>query len=169
MITACSRAITRYCKRGFVVDTFDELYSGRGERQLLVRNFPIQSVQSVRYRPVTVLKVTNNAVNTPQARIEVLYNGLRLTSVTSGTKTIVTGGLTWAACVTIIALQNALNALGNGWSAGSAGYDQWPAADLYCPNASTSDANTSQAAGQGALQDPALDPGQAGGGGARAP
>jgi hypothetical protein len=46
LITACSRAIMRYCRRAFVVDTFDELYSGRGERQLFLRNFPIQSVQS---------------------------------------------------------------------------------------------------------------------------
>jgi len=152
LITACSRAIMRYCKRAFVVDTFDELYNGRGERQLLLRNFPIQSVQSVRYRPVTVLKITNNLANTPQARVEVLYNGLRLTSVTSGVKTQVTTGLTWAACPTIVSLQSAVNAVGSGWSAAGVGYDQWPSADLYCPNGSTSDANTSQAAGQGALQ-----------------
>src|SRR5438034_9515644 len=79
LITACSRAIMRYCKRAFVSDTYDELYNGRGERQLLLRNYPIQSVQSVRYRPVTVLKITNNDTtgNTAQARVEVLQTGLK--------------------------------------------------------------------------------------------
>jgi hypothetical protein len=152
LITACSRAIMRYCKRAFVVDTFDELYNGRGERQLLLRNFPIQSVQSVRYRPVTVLKITNNLANTPQARVEVISAGLRLTRVTSGVQTQVTAGLTWAACPTLLSLQNAVNAVGSGWSAVGTGYDAWPSADLYCPNGSSTDAATSQAAGQGALQ-----------------
>src|SRR5438132_11340513 len=152
LITACSRAIMRYCRRNFVSDTYDELYNGRGERQLLLRNFPIQSVQSVRYRPVTVLKITNNLANTPQARVEVLTTGLRLTLVTNGVQTQVTAGLTWAACATILSLQNAVNAVGSGWGAVGAGYDAWPSADLYCPNGSTTDANSSQSAGQGALQ-----------------
>src|SRR6516164_5408390 len=73
LITASSRAIMRYCKRAFVSDTYDELYNGRGERQLFLRNYPIQSVQSVRYRPVTVMKITNNqsSTTTVQARAEV--------------------------------------------------------------------------------------------------
>ena len=58
LITACSRAIMRYCKRNFVSDSYDELYSGRAERALHLRNYPLQSVQSVRYRPVTVMKIT---------------------------------------------------------------------------------------------------------------
>ena len=151
LITACSRAIMRYCRRTFVSDTYDELYNGRGERQLLLRNFPIQSVQSVRYRPVTVLKITNNLANTPQARVEVLPTGVRLTSVTNGVKTVVTAGLTFAGNVTILTLQNAINGLGSGWSATGQGYDTWPSADLYCPNGSTTD-YTQGNAGQGALQ-----------------
>jgi hypothetical protein len=154
LITACSRAIMRYCKRAFVSDTYDELYSGRAERQLFLRNYPIQSVQSVRYRPVTVMKITNNqsSTTTVQARAEVLQTGLRLTRVTSGVKTQTTSGLTFSSYVTIATLGAQVNSVdGGNWSWVSQGYDNWPSADLYCPNGSTTD-YTEGNAGQGALQ-----------------
>jgi hypothetical protein len=151
LITACSRAIMRYCKRAFASDTYDELYSGRAERQIFLRNYPLQSVQSVRYRPVTVLKVTNTLVNTPQARVEVLSTGLRLTRVTSGSKVTVTSGLDFASNTTLTALVSAVNAVGSSWSAQVvADYAQWPSIDLYCPNGSTTDPGNN--AGQGAIQ-----------------
>jgi hypothetical protein len=158
LITACSRAIMRYCRRAFVTDTYDELYNGRGERQLFLRNYPIQSVGSVRYRPVTVMKITRNDGQsaTPQARVEVLGGtnaGLRLTRVSSGVKTVTTTGLTFAANATISALGAAVNAADDGkWSWASTGYDTWPSADLYCPNGSTTDPSAGERAGQGALQ-----------------
>src|SRR5712692_5340622 len=116
LITACSLAITRYCKRQFVQQTYDELYNGRGERALVLRNYPLISVESVRYRPVTVLKITNNLANTPQARVSVTKTGLKLVRVTSGVTTTDTS-VTFAGNVTLLAVQNAVNALGNGWSA----------------------------------------------------
>jgi hypothetical protein len=148
LITACSRAIMRHCKRAFVSDTYDELYSGRAQRELFLRNFPIQSVKSVRYRPVTVLKVTNTLANTPQARVEVAATSVNLIRVTSGVTTTV--GVTFAGNATLTLLQAAINAVGSGWSAASQGYDTWPSADLYCPNGSTTDPGN--LAGQGALQ-----------------
>src|SRR5262245_29677217 len=87
LITGCSKGIARYCRRDFVSTAYDEIYSGRGQRELILRQLPILSVQSVRYRPVTVLKIICNRPNqgdTPQARVEVLSTGLRLTRVTSG-------------------------------------------------------------------------------------
>jgi hypothetical protein len=157
LITACSRAIMRYCKHGFVVDTYDELYNGRGERQLVLRNYPIQSVQSVRYRPVTVMKITrtDGQSATPQARVEVLNAGLRLTRVSSGVKTQTTTGLTFAANLTLSGLGAAVLAADDGkWTWASTGYDTWPSADLFCPNGSTTDTGgeTGAPAGQGALQ-----------------
>ncbi len=56
--------------------------------------------------------------------------GLSLATVTAGVTTTLTANFT----STILALQTAVNALGSGWLAQSMGYDQWPAADLYCPN-----------------------------------
>jgi hypothetical protein len=149
LITACSRAIMRYTRRTFIKDSADELYNGRGERSLILRNYPLVSVESVRYRPVTVLKITNNLANTPQARVSVTSTGLKLVRVTSGVSTTDTT-ITFAGNVTILAMQNAVNALGNSWSASGQSYDQWPSADLYCPNGSTTDPGN--LAGQGALQ-----------------
>src|SRR6516164_1576533 len=84
LITAISRAIEKYCRRDFVQTTYDELYNGTGDRRLLLRQYPLLSIQSVRYRPVTVLKITNNLANTPQARVTVAPTGLTLVRVTNG-------------------------------------------------------------------------------------
>jgi len=131
LITAISRGIEKYCRRDFVQTTYDELYNGTGDRRLLLRQYPLISVQSVRYRPVTVLKITNNLANTPQARVAVTSTGLTLTWVTSGVTNTQT--VTFAGNPTIISLQNAVNAVGSGWSAVGTGYDQWPSADLRSP------------------------------------
>jgi hypothetical protein len=157
LITACSRAIMRYCRRAFVSDSYDELYNGRGERQLFLRNYPTQSVQSVRYRPVTVMKITRSdgASTMPQARVDVLSTGLRLTRISNGVKTQTTTGLTWAANATLAVVGSAVNAADDGkWTWASTGYDTWPSADLYCSNGSTTDleGNAYTGAGQGALQ-----------------
>jgi len=131
LITSASKAIQKYCRRDFTSTAYDELYSGNGDRRLVLRQYPLLSVQSVRYRPVTVLKVINNLVNTPQARVTVISTGLSLTTVTSGVSTTLT--VNFAGNATILALQNAINALGSGWLAQGTGYDQWPAADLRSP------------------------------------
>jgi hypothetical protein len=66
LVSACSAAIEKYCRRDFVQTTYDELYSGNGDRRLFLRQFPIISIQSVRYRPVTVLKIINTDTATNQ-------------------------------------------------------------------------------------------------------
>src|SRR5438046_10759791 len=90
LLTAASDAIQKWCRRDFVSTSYDELYSGSGQRHLLLREYPIVSVQSVRYRPVTVLKITNTDALNVQARVSVLSTGLQLVSVKSGVKTTVT-------------------------------------------------------------------------------
>lgn len=156
LIAACSTAISRYCKRQFVQQTYDELYNGNAQRQLILRNYPLLSVQSVRYRPVTVVKITNTIANTPQARASVTSTGLSLNRTTSGVNTTDTS-ITWAGNVTLQALVNAVNALGSGWSAqllsDTSVYNpaNLPSSDLYCPNG-ISGANDPGVEGQGALQ-----------------
>jgi hypothetical protein len=133
LISAACRAIQRYCRRDFVQQQYDEVYSGLGDRRLILRQYPLLSVQSVRYRPVVVLKVINNLANTPIARITVTNVGVTLTWITSGVVNT-NSTVTFANNPTIVSLGNAIQAIGNGWSVASAGYDQWPAADIYCPN-----------------------------------
>jgi hypothetical protein len=137
LITAASDAIEKYCRRYFVSTSYDELYNGTGDKRLLLRQYPIQSMQSVRYRPVTVLKITNSSSANQQARVAVSSTGLVLTGVASGVKTTITS-VTWASYPTLQAVASAINALGSGWSAqvvGSASgdYGLWPSADLYVP------------------------------------
>jgi hypothetical protein len=131
LITAVSRAIEKYCRRDFVATVYDEVYNGNGDRRLLLRQYPILSVQSVRYRPVTVIKIINNLANTPQARVSVTGTGLSLVTVTNGVATTQT--VAFAGNATLAALVTAINALGNGWSAQGQGYDTWPSADLRTP------------------------------------
>jgi hypothetical protein len=137
LITSFSDAIEKYCRRRFVSTAFDELYNGTGDRRLLLRQYPIQSVQSVRYRPVTVVKITNLTAGNVQARVSVTNVGLKLFRSSGGVSTTDTS-VTFAGNPTLTALVNAVNALGNGWSAqvvgDSVNYGGWPSADLFWPN-----------------------------------
>jgi hypothetical protein len=153
LITAVSEAVEKYCRRTFVSRAFDELYNGTGDRRLLLRQYPVQSVQSVRYRPVTVLKTINNATaQNQQARVQVTSTGLQCSRVASGV-TVNETLLTWASYPTLNQLATAVTALGNGWQAqivgdsgtggGSGDYGLWPSADLYVPP-SYGDGTTSQ-------------------------
>ncbi len=143
LITACSDAVEKYCRRRFLTHAYDELYSGNGDRRLLLRQYPLQSVQSVRYRPVTVLKIINQDTATnQQVRVSVTSTGLTLLRVASGVATTDTS-VTWAGNLTLNAVVTAVNALGHGWSAqvvgdsgqagGTGDYGLWPSADLYVP------------------------------------
>jgi hypothetical protein len=143
LITAYSDAIEKYCRRHFYSRSFDELYNGTGDRRLLLREYPVQSVQAVRYRPVTVLKVINNNTSlNQQARVQVTATGLSLTRVASGVSSTDSTAL-FATYPTLISLSNYVNTLGNGWSAqivgdsgaggGTGDYGLWPSQDLYVP------------------------------------
>lgn len=136
LITSISDAIEKYCNRRFISLAYDELYNGEGDRRLLLRQYPIQSIQSVRYRPVTVLKVINNNVSqNQQVRVWVTNTGLQCWRMTSGVATTETL-LTWAAYPTLQSLADAVTALGNGWSGqpvgdsgqsgGQGDYGLWP-------------------------------------------
>jgi hypothetical protein len=143
MIGACSDAIQKWCRRDFAVRSYDELYNGNGDRRLLLREYPLLSVESVRYRPVTVLKIINNAASTnQQARVTVTSIGLTLTLMASGLKSVDTTS-TYSAFPTLTALASYISGLGHGWSAqivgdsaqgsGLGDYGLWPSSDLYVP------------------------------------
>src|SRR5262249_6777644 len=96
LITAYSDAIAKYCRRDFTSKSYDELSEGDGDRRLLLREYPVQSVTSVRYRPVTVLKIQNTSTTVNQrATVQVTSTGLTLVRVASGVTTTDTS-ITWA-------------------------------------------------------------------------
>lgn len=142
LITSCSDAIEKYCKRRFLTHAYDELYNGSGYKRLLLRQYPLQSVQSVRYMPVFVCRVQNyNTAQNQQARVSVTNEGLQCWRSASGigfTETL----LTWTSYPALTSLMNAVSSLGNGWQgevvSGAASqyagdYGNWPSADLYIP------------------------------------
>jgi hypothetical protein len=57
-----------------------------GDRRLMLRQYPPISVESVRYRHVTVFKITNTVAATVQARVSVTSTGLKLVRVNAGSK-----------------------------------------------------------------------------------
>jgi len=143
MIGACSDAIQKWCRRDFAVRGYDELYNGNGDRRLLLREYPLLSVESVRYRPVTVLKIINNAASTnQQARVTVTSTGLTLMRMASGVKSV-DATAAYAGYPTLAGLANHISGLGSGWSAqvvgdsgqggGQGDYGLWPSSDLYVP------------------------------------
>jgi hypothetical protein len=137
LISAASEAIGAYCKRHFALTAHDELVSGSGGPRLLLREFPVYSVQSVRTRPQTVLRVENTDTSTNQrATAAVTRDGLRLLRVASGVVSVDTS-VTWADNPTLADVADAVNALGSGWSAEVVGdaddFGKWPSADLYVP------------------------------------
>jgi hypothetical protein len=138
LITAASKAIVKYLRRDISSTVYDELYSGTGQRRLFLRQFPIISIQSVRYRPVVVLKVQNSDTATnQQARVSITSTGLTLVRVASGVSTTDTS-VTFAGNVTLGAVRDAVIALGVGWTAQVVGdandYALWPSGDLFVAN-----------------------------------
>jgi hypothetical protein len=138
LVAAYSDAVRKYCRRDFSLQTYDELYDGTGDRRLFLRQYPLVSVASVRYRPVTVLKVQNTDTGTNQrATVQVTATGLTLVRVASGVvNTVPDMTLAFASYPTLSSLAAAVVALGGGWTAqvvGDAGgdYGLWPSADLF--------------------------------------
>jgi hypothetical protein len=153
LVSAVSAAVVRWCRRDFVSTSYDELYHGTGAELLVLAQYPVLSVARVATRPVTVLTVRNTSSSNERATVAVTSTGLTLVRVASGVSSTDTS-VTWAGNPTLAAVRDAVNALGNGWSAQVVGdavnYGSWPAADLYWPPAfPTFGGGTS---GQGALQ-----------------
>jgi hypothetical protein len=131
LITACSKQIEKYCRRTFASTAYDELYSGTGRRMLILHNFPIVSVQSVRFRPASVLKVRNTNVAVQKARVSVTSSNVVLIEIASGVTTTTNRAI--ASYPTLGALAGQINSM-TGWEAQvPAGYENWPTTDLYPP------------------------------------
>lgn len=131
LVTACSKAVRRYCRREFDSQAFDELYNGDGQERLLLRQHPVISVARIACAPTTVLRVTNTSASNQRATVAVASTGLTLVRVASGTTSTDTS-VTWAGNATLSAVAAAVNALGNGWSASvpDATHNNRAAADL---------------------------------------
>jgi len=130
LIDACSAAIRKYCRREFDSQEFDHLFTGRMQRHLMLRETPIISVASVRYNPITVMKIKNTSSSNQRATAAATSSGLSLTKVASGSSDTDTS-ISWSGNATLSAVAAAVNALGSGWTAEViSGYEDWPSADI---------------------------------------
>ena len=137
---AVSRAIRRWCSRQLTQATYDELYTVPLDGQVLLREWPVDSVARCATGPATVLTITNTSTTVNQrAQVQLqctgdvgtglVPTGLALQLVASGV--VSTATVTFTANMTVQALATAVTALGNGWSAtADSAYGLWPVADL---------------------------------------
>lgn len=153
LIAAASKAIVRFCRRTFWVDSFDEVRTpqagqwDRGEPDLIqLRHFPVRSVTRVAAGRTTALTITNTSSSNQRAYVSTVLSGdpevqqtitgLTLTRVASAVTSSST--LTFASYPTIAALAAAVVALGNGWTATvPSGADLFASADLLGPEGPT--------------------------------
>lgn len=115
LVTAVSRAVENYCWRTFAVTSYDELYPGNHQVELVLRNYPIVSVERIAFAPIGVMRVTNTSASNQRATVKVKATGLELIRVASGVST--TSTILFADQPTLTTLATAVTALGNGWSA----------------------------------------------------
>ena len=71
LIAAVSRTIEQYCWRGFAIASYDELYPGYGQRDLMLRSYPIVSIERVAEAPIAVVRVTNTSGSSQRATVKV--------------------------------------------------------------------------------------------------
>ena len=96
LVSACSKAIQRHCRREFASQSFDQIvYPAAGER-LVLDEYPVLSVSRVATAPTTVLQITNTAAANQRATVTVTSTGLTLARAASGTVTTDTS-VTWVA------------------------------------------------------------------------
>jgi hypothetical protein len=133
LIGAASAAIQKHCRRTLALARFDEVLDGTLDPRLLLREYPIQAVESVRYSPQPVLEVQNTLTATnQQARVTVTSTGLELVRVASGVLSRDTS-VTHDSFPTLASMAAAIAALGNGWTArvSAADFALFPGQDLW--------------------------------------
>jgi hypothetical protein len=115
-VAAASDAVRKFCRRDFIVQQYDEQYDGPSANIMVLRNYPIISVERVATSLNEVLRIINNSASNQRATVQVTSEGLTLIRTASGVQSIDTS-VTWSANATLAAVATAINALGNGWSA----------------------------------------------------
>jgi hypothetical protein len=117
-IAAVSTAVESYCQRRFQLQQYDELYNGNMQRRLVLRNYPIKSIDRIAYAPTPAIQVRNTDSTTNQrARLEVTDTALNLQRVASGTT--YRNQFLFSAYPTLQSICTGILALGNGWTIAS--------------------------------------------------
>lgn len=116
ILTPVDKWVKEYCQRDFESTSYTkELYDGKGEVYLFLKQYPIISVERLAVGTINGIKVHNASSDATRAVVTVNSTGLVLT---------ITGGanagsdtLTFAANATLTLLVAAIIALGKNWTA----------------------------------------------------
>lgn len=144
LISLASRLIRAHCNRYFNETVHDGLYTvDHPSRQLLLRQYPVNSILRIASSPEQVLQISNtDTVTNQRAYVTMLPSGntdeyadmpspvttLKLVRLASGVAT--TSLLTLSSYPTVQALANAINGLGAGWTTYvDPEYALWPVLD----------------------------------------
>jgi hypothetical protein len=130
LIATASQAIATYCRRGFAVETRDELYDGVPDRILLLEHYPLVRVDRVARRPEPVLRVVNDSADNQRAGVHLGDSGMTLTRLASGAAH--NDFIPFDSSPTLAHVVEAVNELDGGWSA-TLTASQWsafPSVDL---------------------------------------
>lgn len=138
-VNAASGVIEKYCNRTFASTSYDELYDGTGDKNLLLDQFPTQTITQVMFNPMPVMQIRNTDSGVQRASFRIdgdtstppVPNKMYLVSVKSGITT--TRTITLSTTVTLADLATAINAYSaDGWAATALGtFTTWATADLY--------------------------------------
>lgn len=128
ILSAVDNLIKKRLGRDIESTSLDEYYSGNGYTTMRLRQYPIISVQAIRWNYYPLLNIRYTDTTAHVATINVTASGLVLTSTKNASTTTTT--LAFATYTTISALADAINAVSN-WSAvyGS-NYGGWATSDL---------------------------------------
>lgn len=159
-VNAASETVVRYCNRDFTQTTYDELYNGTGDFNLLLNQYPIIQISRVAFNRNQVMSIrnTDSAVTRASWRLDgttaspPVPNYLYLTSMKAGVETTIVIGPVTSASPTVVVnggaptsvaqmltyqnLATTINTYGgsNGWVAQPLGqYTTWPITDLRPP------------------------------------
>lgn len=132
IVQACSDFIEKYCNRTFAVTSYDELYDGTGDVNLLLNNYPLTNIDRVMYNPINVFQIRMTDMNASRALFNLSSTTLTLEKTINGATTTTT--LTLSSYNMLSDLQTAVNAVGSGWTSLALGvYAGFPVSDLWTP------------------------------------
>ena len=131
ILDAASAMFERLTHRIFAQADYSERYDGGDNQHLLLRQYPIISINRVAVCRSEAIRIWNSDRDTNQrAAVSVTSTGLTLKRMASGVAS--SSSLAFATYVTIASLADAINLLGNGWAAQVQGdFGKYPTAWLY--------------------------------------
>ena len=129
LIARATDAIEKFCNRTFNSTSHRDRYDGDGTKELLLRNFPIISIEYISIGVLDAMTFTNTDSTAYNARV--MVDSTNMTCYIDGGTNDGSDDLTLAS-YTLSTLDDAITALGKGWSASAVTneYGLWDATEI---------------------------------------